>query len=164
MLKLKKNIESHYITSYGEKIGEVICYIFDRCLKSDPIQDFLFSTKDHNYFFKSEDLDKNIFTTLPILDTENIITSAIIKDPKYNEHFMSWEKGKEYVDLFFKDLPESKDIYTNSFWEKSPLNNIDKNEFELSGWSRLSRNYWYDYGFVVITKEKIGVLWFGHDS
>jgi hypothetical protein len=164
MLKLKKKIESHYITSYGEKIGEVICYVFDRCLKNDPIQDFIFSTKDYNNFFKSEDLDKNIFTTLPILNAENIMTSAIIKEAKYNEYFMSWEKGKKYLDLFLKNLPGSKEIYTNSYWEKSLSNNVEKNEFELNGWFGLSRNYWYDYGFVIITTEKIGVLWFGDES
>lgn len=68
--------------------------------ENDPIQDFIFSTKDYNNFFKSEDLDKNIFTTLPILNAENIMTSAIIKEAKYNEYFMSWEKGKNILIYF----------------------------------------------------------------
>ncbi|MCS3869971.1 hypothetical protein J3D55_002887 [Chryseobacterium ginsenosidimutans] len=164
MLQLKKSIESHYITSYGAEISEVICYIFERNLKGDPLQDFIFSARDYSYFFKSEKLQKDIFTSLSISDAENIIISAIIKEVKYNEHFMSWEKGKEYLDLFFKELPGSKEIYTNSYWEKSVFNNIDKKEFELNAWSGISHNYWYDYGFIIVTTEKIGVLWFGDDS
>ncbi|WP_210149644.1 hypothetical protein [Chryseobacterium scophthalmum] len=100
MIEITKNIESHYITSCGEEISEVICYIVDRTIGNDPFQDFIFSTKDYNYFFDSIKINKNNFEKLPFHDANNIMASAIIKEVKYDEHFMSWEKGKE----IFKSL------------------------------------------------------------
>lgn len=164
MIELTKNIESHYITSYGEEISEVICYIVERTIENDPFQDFIFSTKDYNYFFDSIKINKNNFEKLPFHDANNIIASAIIKEVKYDEHFMSWEKGKEYLKVFLNNLENIEEIYTNSFWKKNKIDNTNIDEFSLIAWTGISHNYWYDYGFVIVTPTKIGVLWFGDDS
>ncbi|WP_139423501.1 hypothetical protein [Chryseobacterium mulctrae] len=92
------------------------------------------------------------------------MASAIIKEVKYDEHFMSWEKGKEYLKVFLNNLENIEEIYTNSFWEKNKIDNTNIDEFSLIAWTGISHNYWYDYGFVIVTPTKIGVLWFGDDS
>lgn len=165
MIELKKNIESHYVTSYGAEVGEVICYIFERTLQSDPLRDFIFSTRDYSYFFKqTNEIDKSYLSKISFSNIKDIIISAIIKETKYNDHFMSWERGREYLDIFLEDLKDFEEVYTNSYWEKSDNQNGNISEFDMTGWTGISLNYWYDYGFIVITPTKIGVLWFGEDS
>lgn len=162
-LEFKKNIESKYITHYGAEIGEVFCHIFERNYSTDPIDCFFNEMKKFD-FFDLEKFDRLYLTEENLIGSENAMISAIIKECKYNEHFMTWEEGKEFLKLFLNQFDVVEKIYQNANWEKCYSNYLHEDELSMMGWSGISRYNYYDYGFIVISKKKIGVLWFGDES
>ncbi|MCL9806893.1 hypothetical protein NAT51_15260 [Flavobacterium amniphilum] len=166
MLNLQEfteNIESNYVTDYGAEIGTVFCHIFERATGTDPIRDFFDNISEFD-FFDPEKFDAEYIRKTPYTDSLNMMISGIIKETQYNEHFMSWSKGEEYLNLFLHELEGSKTVYTNSGWTKSTSKNSYEKELDLVGYSGISYSYWYDYGFIIVTEKKIGVLWFGDEG
>lgn len=158
-----KNIESKYVTIYGAEIGEVICLIFDRDKNKSDFDNFLSGIKN-SIFFDLEKVDKNSLRELEFEFAKRAITSSIIKECKYNEHFMTWNEGMELTQTFLKEFNNISKVYTNSHWEVFFDNNLHKDELDMTGWDNFSLNCWYDYGFLIISNEKIGIIWFGDDS
>lgn len=161
--EFKKNIESNYITEYDAEIGEVFCYIFERNSNTEPIKDFFENISKFD-FFDPIKFDPKYIHKVSYTESLNMMISGIIKETKYNEHFMSWDKGEEYLKLFLNELKGTKIVYTNSRWEKSTSKNSHENELDMMGYSGISNYYRYDYGFVIVTEKKTGVLWFGDES
>ena len=162
-IKFKNKIQSTYITEYGAEIGEVFCHIFYRRLENDPINDF-FDEAGKYSFFDCEKFDKKHIEEVIISEYRHLMISAIIKECKYNEHFMTWKQGNDFIDEFLNQFDNIEKIYQNAYWEKSISNNSYKNEFDMMGWSGISKYKYYDYGFIVVNSEKIGFLWFGDES
>ncbi|MCU7618638.1 hypothetical protein NZ698_15695 [Chryseobacterium sp. PBS4-4] len=162
-IEFKNNIQSKYITEYGAEIGEVFCRIFERSLNNDILDD-LFNEIEKFGFFDREKFDKKYLVETNIIESKNAMISAIIKESKYNEHFMTWEKGSEFLEKFLNQFDRIENVYQNAYWEKSTSNNSYKDELDMMGWSGISKYNYYDYGFVIISERKIGILWFGDDS
>ena len=163
MLELKQNIEARYITKYGAEIGEVFCCIFERNKDVEPVQDFFNYATNHK-FFNVEKFDRQYFYNLPLITAKDIMISSIIKEAKYNEHFMTWNDGNNYLNKFLGELTGIEYVFTNSNWKKSSSKNSNVDELDLISWSGISTDYWYDYGFIVVTEKNIGILWFGDES
>lgn len=162
-LEFKKSIQSNYVTNYGARIGEVFCHIFERDLDIDPIDNFFKEIQKFD-FFDLEKFDKNYLIETNIIDSKYEMISAIMKECKYNEHFMTWEKASEFLNTFLFHLNKIEKVYGNANWEKSTSMNSYEDELEMMGWSGFSKYNYYDYGFIIITVKKIGVLWFGDES
>lgn len=158
-----ENIESKYVTSYGAEVGEVICHIFDKDKNESDFDNFINNIKKSD-FFDLEKISQDSLKELEFEFAKRAITSSIIKECKYNEHFMTWNEGTELTQTFFKEFNGIKKIYTNSYWENIFEDNLHKDELDMTGWDNFSLNYWYDYGFLVISNEKIGFIWFGDES
>jgi|GEM_PF-131400 len=156
-------IESKYITNYGAQLGEVFCEIFE---KDEDIDDFKFLIKK---LFKNELIDNQKIKKEDFQETEynqafNILISSIIKESKYEEHFMTWDEGKQLANVFFNEFNEIEKIYCNSSWKNSSLKPISSKELSINGYNNISWNYRYDYGLIITSKSHIGIIWFGDDS
>ncbi len=157
-----EKIESKYITSYGAEIGEIICSIFNREKNKNYFDELLINIKNHNFF----DIEKVGIDSLDKIDfelTKKALVSSIIKECKYNDHFMTWNEGLTFANIFLNEFNDIEEIYTNSHWETFNDNRY-KDELDMTGWTNFSYDYWYDYGFIIVTPKKIGLIWFGDDS
>ncbi len=157
-----EKIQSKYI-EYDTQIGEVICHIFDRDKNKSDFDNFYSNIKDSD-FFDLEKTKEDALTKIGFEFATKALTSAIIKECKYNTHFIPWNKGIELTNTFFQQFNEIDCIYTNSHWEKFFDDNEHKDELDMTGWNKFSLGYWYDYGFLIISNDKIGVIWFGDES
>ncbi|WP_299715116.1 hypothetical protein [uncultured Tenacibaculum sp.] len=159
-----EKIQSKYI-DYDTQLGEVFCHIFDRNKNKSDYENFAFEVKNFD-FFDSNKLDKEALIELKPDYAKLAIISSIIKETKYDTHFIDWEQGEKYSNEFLSEFVKIEKIYTNAgFYGDYNLNHkINKNELMMNGWSRFSSYYWYDYGFIIISEKKIGILWFGDES
>ncbi|MNK30392.1 hypothetical protein D3C87_488090 [compost metagenome] len=161
--EFKESIKSKYVTEYGARIGEVFCHIFDRNMQIEAI-DIFFEVAQKFDFFDSEKFDQRYLLEANLIDSRNAMISSIIKEVKYDEHFMSWDEGSSFLDLFLREFNEIEKVYTNANWAKSTSKNSYVNELDMMGWSGFSKYCYYDYGFIIVTEKKIGILWFGDES
>lgn len=161
--EFKEALESKYITSYGVRIGEVFCHIFNRNVDIPPIDNF-FEVAQKFDFFDSEKFDQKYLLETNAIDSINPMISSIIKEMKYNEHFLTWDEGLGFLNKFLKEFDEIDKVFVNANWTKSTSKNSYEYELDLKGYSGFSKYCYYDYGFIVINKKKIGILWFGDES
>ena len=161
--KFSESIELTYVTDYGAEVGEVFCEIIDRDKDKTNFNNFKNAIKKSNFF----DIEKVNFDSLKTIDFDfarRALISSIIKECKYNEHFMDWNVGSKYAMSFLNEFDNIEKIYTNSYWEVFFDDNVHEDELDMSGCYNFSQSYWYDYGFLVVSDKKIGVIWFGDDS
>ncbi|CAL2103709.1 conserved protein of unknown function [Tenacibaculum sp. 190130A14a] len=161
--KFSKNIESYYTTKYGAEIGEVFCDIIYRDKNETDFNNFKNEIKESDFF----DLEKINIDSLKALDLDfakKAIISSIIKECKYNEYFMTWNEGNKLATSFLKEFDNIQKIYTNSYWQVFFENNVHEDELNMTGWNNFSYNYWYDYGFLIVSDKKLGIIWFGDES
>ena len=90
--------------------------------------------------------------------------SSIMKEVKYNEHFMTWNEASDFLNLFLREFEDIEKVYINANWVKSTSKNSSENELDMMGWSGFSKYCYYDYGFIIVAEKKIGILWFGDES
>jgi predicted nucleotidyltransferase len=157
-------IESKSVTSYGAQLGQVYCDFFDRNLAQDDFKTIK-QKLYQNELIDNQKIDKETFETITIERARNTLIASIIKECKYEEHYMKFTEASQLADVFLNSFHDIEAIYCNSFWEETPAEDKKYNgELSLSGWNNISHNYWYDYGIFVISKTQIGVCWFGDDS
>lgn len=159
-----KSIQSKYI-DYDTQLGEVFCHIFDRDKNKSDYENFSLGIENFD-FFDSNKLDEEALVELKPDYAKLAIISSIIKETKYGTHFIGWEQGEKYASEFLSEFEKVKKIYTNAGFDDNYDSNdkINENELIMNGWCGFSSYYWYDYGFIVISEKKIGILWFGDES
>jgi predicted nucleotidyltransferase len=157
-------IESKSVTSYGAQLGQVYCDIFDR----NPAQDDFKTIKQklyQNELIDNQKIDKETFEIISTERARKILIASIIKECKYEEHYMKHSEASQLAAVFLNSFNNIEAIYCNSSWEETPMEDKKYDEeISLSGWSNISHNYWYDYGIFVVSKTQIGVCWFGDES
>lgn len=160
--KFRLDILDKYVTEYGAEICEVYCQITERDKLKNDFENFINNIKD-NSFFDKEKINRDSLKVIKFNFAIRALTSSIIKEPAYGEHFMTWEEGLNFTHLFIEQLGDIETVYTNSFWENAmPFEKpISTKELSLRGSNNCSLSEWYDYGFVFISDNKIGVIWFG---
>ena len=159
-----ESIQSKYI-DYDTQLGEVFCHIFDRDKNKSDYENFAFETKNFD-FFDSNKLNQKALIELKTDYAKLAIISSIIKETKYNIHFIDWEQGEKYATEFLSEFNNVEKIYTNAgfYDDYNSDHKINENELTINGWSGFSNYYRYDYGFIIISENKIGILWFGDES
>lgn len=161
--EFKESIESKYVTEYGARIGEVFCHICDRNMQIEAIDNF-FEVAQKFDFFDSEKFDRKYLSETNLSDSTNAMISSIMKEVKYNEHFMTWNEASDFLNLFLREFEDIEKVYINANWVKSTSKNSSENELDMMGWSGFSKYCYYDYGFIIVAEKKIGILWFGDES
>lgn len=162
--KFIDDILSKYVTYYDAEIGDLFCEIEERDQELTFFVQF-YRMIQNNHFFDVLKVDQKELTELEFSFAKRAMISAVIKESKYDEHFMTWEKGTEYIEHFLNQFGDINSIYTNSYW--SVLFDGEErhdDELDMTGWANFSNNAWYDYGFIVVSDEKIGYLWFEDES
>lgn len=159
-----KSIQLKYIDN-DTQFGEVFCHVFDKDKNKTDYENFAFETKNFD-FFDSNKINQEALIALRTDYANLAIISSIIKETKYNMHFIDWEQGEQYATEFLSQFKKVEKIYTNAGFDYDYHSNhkINENELTMNGWSGFSNYYWYDYGFIVISENKIGILWFGDES
>ncbi|EDP98280.1 nucleotidyltransferase domain-containing protein [Kordia algicida OT-1] len=161
---LARLIESKSVTNYDAQLGEVYCDIFERNHKQDDFKTII-QKLYKNPLINNQKINKDDFDSVDEKTAKNILISSIIKECKYGEHYMKWHEAAQLADVFLNSFEDIETIYINSYWEKALVSKpLYPDELDLGGWTNISWSYWYDYGLFVVSKNKIGVIWFGDDS
>ena len=161
--KFSDSIKSKYVTKYGVEVGEVFCKIIVKNNNETDFNNFIKGIVQSD-FFDLEKVNIESFKMIGIDYAIRAITSSIIKECKYNEHFISWSEGSKLTMSFLNEFDKIEKIYTNSYWQVLNDDNLHEDELDLTGWDNFSDSYWYDYGFLIVSDKKIGIIWFGDES
>lgn len=157
-----KKIQSNYI-EYDTQIGQVFCHISNRDKNKSDFENFKLAIKDFD-FFDFKKLEKEALDVMDLNHAKSAMISSIIKETKYDKHFIDWSQGEKFVNEFLSQFNEVEKVYSNAGFDKVPNSKINVNELNMTGWNKFSNYYWFDYGFIIVSDNKIGVLWFGDES
>ncbi|MGB0868917.1 MAG: hypothetical protein ACPGSD_04900 [Flavobacteriales bacterium] len=157
-------IQSKYI-EYETQIGEVFCHVFNRDKNKSDFENFEFEIK-HFDFFDYNKLDEKGLVELNLDQAKSAIISSIIKETKYDTHFIEWELGEKYSDELLAEFEKVNKILSNASFNHKfySENKVNENELEMTDWVGFSRDYRYDYGFIIVSEKKIAILWFGDEG
>ncbi len=160
--KFSKKIQSNYI-DYDTEVGEVFCHISEINKSKSDYDNFVLAIKNFD-FFNSDKVNQESLIEMELDFAKYAIITSIVKITQSDKYFIDWDQGQKYATEFLSQFVEIKKIYSNAGFDNDYTYKQNVNELDMNGWTNFSQSYWYDYGFIIISNTKIGILWFGDND